>query len=261
MNHRDLNVESPSFSTELRQLADNTEITSVRIESKGDSSEIVNEHLRETDLSLLPRNIEQLTLMHLPVGEEIDLKPLRDYPQLEQIEILCDDMDFIDLRPLQRCPSLSTLCVRGVIGIHLFSSETLRNLDLSKGSLVSPYPLPNKYRDIYTRIDKTQALDLQQLDMCKNLEYLNLSNNPYLLALRLDMFPTFRRTRSLPRIDLRGNDLEIVYLPNYMLPEDRTAEDYVVLDRSVLFTNDMSHYIFHLKVIKGIKVDYEDSTW
>ncbi|MFX1607122.1 MAG: hypothetical protein ACFFDD_14605 [Promethearchaeota archaeon] len=258
MSHRDLNVESPSFPTELRQLSDNTEITSVCIEQKRESSGIVNEHLRGTDLSLLPRNIRQLTLIHLPVGEEISLRPLREYPQLEQIEILCDDMDFIDLRFLERCPALSTLRVRGVIGIHLFSSGTLTSLDLSNGSLLSPYPLPNRYRDIYTRIDKTQALDLQQLDGCKNLEYLDLSNNKFLLALRLDMFPTFRRTRSLPRIDLRGNDLQIAYLPNYILPEDHTAEDYVVLDRSVLFTHDLSHYVDYLKTFLGIKqIDVE----
>jgi hypothetical protein len=238
---------------QMAQLAKQKNLKFIRLECKDSQSENFGLWFDRLNLSVFPNDLETLDLAGFPddLMTQLDLNELSTYPKLRRLQIECHDMDFIDLRPLESCPSLTDLTVRGVIGMHLLSSPVLRTLDLSLGNLLYPYPLPDKYKSINSRINELQVLDFRQLDGCTMLEEVILRRNTYLRAIRLDAFVHIRTSTNLfnlPRIDLRGNKLVGLYVPQVLIPEDRTVEDYILADSPVTWATTEEQYDDLLKI-------------
>ncbi len=232
---RSVRIEGISGSIHTRSLAERTE--------SPEREQRVKMWTDEFDLSLLPKNIEELSIVGFSqIGFGFDLTSLSGHRNLQHIELDCKD--FIDLRPLEALPLLTHLRVSGVVGIHLLSSPTLKTLDLSNGRLIYPYVMPDVFRRYYERIKAKDVINLRHLDGCTNLESIDLRRN-VLGAIDLSPFLDIQvgKNGSLPKIDLRNNQhLVAVYLPNGVIPNGGSTDSFIKVDSNVLIFSDYGRY-------------------
>jgi hypothetical protein len=179
----------------------------------------------------------------------LDLSPISSCASLRDFSI--SGNDYIDLRPLESCHKLRNLEVWGdLIGVHLLSSPSIKKLSLSACRLVYPWethamyphrsspPFPPRIRK------REELLDLSQLDGCKQLESINLSDNN-LYTLELDVFYGIRvgkRAGKIPKFDLRNNPLIAVYLPDGLIPDGCRTEDYILIDDGIPIIDCPGYY-------------------